>query len=143
MNVTESSADARSFLGQMDKPDVDFIREGSSPADVDRLRLSNRNLRLAGRHHGRRYESPAVAAWRAQRTLHCPICGERIARQTPQQIVDQVLAMPEDTRFQVLAPVVRTRNGELVDLFDKLNTQATAGFGRRRGSFLTGPTSEN
>ena len=86
--VESLSAYARQFLGQMDKPDVDFI-EG---------------LSRAGTPHG-------------------PVCGERIARQTPQQIVDQVLAMDEGLRFQVLAPVVRTRKGEFVDLFDKLNSQ--------------------
>ena len=58
-----------------------------------------------------------------QISVVCPVCGERIARQTPQQIVDQVLVMPEGTRFQVLAPVVRTRKGEFADLFEKLNAQ--------------------
>jgi excinuclease ABC subunit A len=62
-------------------------------------------------------------------TPHCPVCGERIARQTPQQIVDQVLVMPEGTRFQVLAPVVRGRKGEYVDLFRQLTGQ---GFSRAR-----------
>ena len=56
-------------------------------------------------------------------SAHCPVCGEKIARQTPQQIVDQVLEMEEGIKFQVLAPVVRTRKGEFVDLFDQLNTQ--------------------
>src|SRR5207302_3753342 len=57
---------------------------------------------------------------------HCPACGEPISKQTPQQIVDQVLAMPERTRFQVLAPVVRGRKGEYVDLFEQLQAQGYA-----------------
>jgi excinuclease ABC subunit A len=72
-------------------------------------------------------------------TPHCPVCGERIARQTPQQIVDQVLAMEEGTKFQVLAPVVRTRKGEFVDLFDKLNTQ---GYSRVRVDGVVHPLTE-
>ncbi len=70
---------------------------------------------------------------------HCPICGERIARQTPQQIVDQVLAMPEGTRFLVLAPVVRTRKGEFADLFDKLNAQ---GYSRVRVDGVVHPLAD-
>ena len=72
-------------------------------------------------------------------TPHCPVCGERIARQTPQQIVDQVLAMQEGTKFQVLAPVVRTRKGEFVDLFDKLNTQ---GYSRVRVDGVVHPLTD-
>lgn len=72
-------------------------------------------------------------------TPHCPICGERIARQTPQQIVDQVLAMEEGTRFLVLAPVVRTRKGEFADLFDKLNAQ---GYSRVRVDGVVHPLTD-
>jgi len=64
---------------------------------------------------------------------HCPICGEPISRQTPQQIVDRVLAMDEGTRFQVLAPVVRGRKGEYVDLFGELQSKGYARGAHRRG----------
>jgi excinuclease ABC subunit A len=119
--VESLSAYARQFLGQMDKPDVDFI-EGLSPAVSIDQKSTNRNPRSTVGTITEVYDYLRLLYARAG-TPHCPVCGERIARQTPQQIVDQVLAMPEGTRFQVLAPVVRTRKGEFVDLFDKLNTQ--------------------
>ena len=119
--VESLSAYARQFLGQMDKPDVDFI-EGLSPAVSIDQKSTNRNPRSTVGTITEVYDYLRLLYARAG-TPHCPVCGERIARQTPQQIVDQVLAMPEGTKFQVLAPVVRTRKGEFVDLFDKLNTQ--------------------
>ncbi len=119
--VESLSAYARQFLGQMDKPDVDFI-EGLSPAVSIDQKSTNRNPRSTVGTITEVYDYLRLLYARAG-TPHCPVCGERIARQTPQQIVDQVLAMPEGTRFQVLAPVVRTRKGEFVDLFDKLNSQ--------------------
>lgn len=119
--VESLSAYARQFLGQMDKPDVDFI-EGLSPAVSIDQKSTNRNPRSTVGTITEVYDYLRLLYARAG-TPHCPVCGERIARQTPQQIVDQVLAMPEGTRFQVLAPVVRTRKGEFVDLFEKLNTQ--------------------
>src|SRR6201991_688353 len=119
--VESLSAYARQFLGQMDKPDVDFI-EGLSPAVSIDQKSTNRNPRSTVGTIPEVYDYLRLLYARAG-TPHCPVCGERIARQTPQQIVDQVLAMPEGTRFQVLAPVVRTRKGEFVDLFDKLNSQ--------------------
>ena len=130
--VESLSAYARQFLGQMDKPDVDFI-EGLSPAVSIDQKSTNRNPRSTVGTITEVYDYLRLLYARAG-TPHCPVCGERIARQTPQQIVDQVLAMDEGLRFQVLAPVVRTRKGEFVDLFDKLNTpglQPRAG--RRRG----------
>ena len=105
----------------MDKPDVDFI-EGLSPAVSIDQKSTNRNPRSTVGTITEVYDYLRLLYARAG-TPHCPVCGERIARQTPQQIVDQVLAMDEGPRFQVLAPVVRTRKGEFVDLFDKLNTQ--------------------
>ena len=105
----------------MDKPDVDFI-EGLSPAVSIDQKSTNRNPRSTVGTITEVYDYLRLLYARAG-TPHCPVCGERIARQTPQQIVDQVLAMDEGTRFQVLAPVVRTRKGEFVDLFDKLNAQ--------------------
>ncbi len=119
--VESLSAYARQFLGQMDKPDVDFI-EGLSPAVSIDQKSTNRNPRSTVGTITEVYDYLRLLYARAG-TAHCPVCGERIARQTPQQIVDQVLAMKEGIRFQVLAPVVRTRKGEFVDLFEKLNSQ--------------------
>jgi excinuclease ABC subunit A len=135
--VESLSAYARQFLGQMDKPDVDFI-EGLSPAVSIDQKSTNRNPRSTVGTITEVYDYLRLLYARAG-TPHCPVCGERIARQTPQQIVDQVLAMPEGTRFQVLAPVVRTRKGEFVDLFDKLNTQ---GYSRVRVDGVIHPLTE-
>src|ERR1700760_3580155 len=119
--VESLSAYARQFLGQMDKPDVDFI-EGLSPAVSIDQKSTNRNPRSTVGTITEVYDYLRLLYARAG-TPHCPVCGERIARQTPQQIVDQVLAMDEGLRFQVLGPGVRPRKGEFVDLFDKLNSQ--------------------
>lgn len=135
--VESLSAYARQFLGQMDKPDVDFI-EGLSPAVSIDQKSTNRNPRSTVGTITEVYDYLRLLYARAG-TPHCPVCGERIARQTPQQIVDQVLAMPEGTRFQVLAPVVRTRKGEFVDLFEKLNTQ---GYSRVRVDGVVHPLTD-
>ncbi|MFX0574885.1 excinuclease ABC subunit UvrA [Nocardia nepalensis] len=119
--VESLSAYARQFLGQMDKPDVDFI-EGLSPAVSIDQKSTNRNPRSTVGTITEVYDYLRLLYARAG-TPHCPVCGELIAKQSPQQIVDQVLAMEEGIKFQVLAPVVRTRKGEFVDLFDQLNTQ--------------------
>lgn len=119
--VESLSAYARQFLGQMDKPDVDFI-EGLSPAVSIDQKSTNRNPRSTVGTITEVYDYLRLLYARAG-TPHCPVCGELIEKQTPQQIVDQVLAMEEGIKFQVLAPVVRTRKGEFVDLFDQLNTQ--------------------
>ncbi|WP_069165524.1 excinuclease ABC subunit UvrA [Nocardia altamirensis] len=119
--VESLSAYARQFLGQMDKPDVDFI-EGLSPAVSIDQKSTNRNPRSTVGTITEVYDYLRLLYARAG-TPHCPVCGELIAKQTPQQIVDQVLAMEEGVKFQVLAPVVRTRKGEFVDLFEQLNTQ--------------------
>src|SRR5690606_12019139 len=125
--VESLSAYARQFLGQMDKPDVDFI-EGLSPAVSIDQKSTNRNPRSTVGTITEVYDYLRLLYARAG-TPHCPVCGERIARQTPQQIVDQELAMDGGLRFQVLAPAVRTRKGEFVDLFDKLNSK---GYSRDR-----------
>jgi len=125
--VESLSAYARQFLGQMDKPDVDFI-EGLSPAVSIDQKSTNRNPRSTVGTITEVYDYLRLLYARAG-TAHCAVCGEKIAKQTPQQIVDQVLAMNEGTRFQVLAPVVRSRKGEFVDLFADLQTQ---GFARAR-----------
>ncbi|OBJ71673.1 excinuclease ABC subunit UvrA [Mycobacterium sp. 1274756.6] len=135
--VESLSAYARQFLGQMDKPDVDFI-EGLSPAVSIDQKSTNRNPRSTVGTITEVYDYLRLLYARAG-TPHCPVCGERIARQTPQQIVDQVLAMPAGARFQVLAPVVRTRKGEFVDLFEKLNTQ---GYSRVRVDGVVHPLTD-
>jgi excinuclease ABC subunit A len=125
--VESLSAYARQFLGQMDKPDVDFI-EGLSPAVSIDQKSTSRNPRSTVGTITEVYDYLRLLFARAGRP-HCPECGEPIARQTPQQIVDRVLELEEGTRFQVLAPVVRGRKGEYVDLFRQLTGQ---GFSRAR-----------
>ncbi len=125
--VESLSAYARQFLGQMDKPDVDFI-EGLSPAVSIDQKSTNRNPRSTVGTITEVYDYLRLLFARAGRP-HCPQCGEPITRQSPQQIVDRLLALPEGTRFQVLAPVVRARKGEYVDLFGELQSK---GFARAR-----------
>ncbi|AUS77690.1 excinuclease ABC subunit UvrA [Actinoalloteichus sp. AHMU CJ021] len=119
--VESLSAYARQFLGQMDKPDVDFI-EGLSPAVSIDQKSTSRNPRSTVGTITEVYDYLRLLYARAGKP-HCPTCGATISRQTPQQIVDQVLDLEEGTRFQVLAPVVRGRKGEYVDLFAELPTQ--------------------
>ncbi|MGY1784757.1 excinuclease ABC subunit UvrA [Geodermatophilus sp. SYSU D00698] len=135
--VESLSAYARQFLGQMDKPDVDFI-EGLSPAVSIDQKSTNRNPRSTVGTITEVYDYLRLLYARAGQP-HCPNCGKPIARQTPQQIVDQVLSMEEGTRFQVLAPVVRARKGEYVDLFSSLQTQ---GFSRVRVDGVVHPLTE-
>jgi excinuclease ABC subunit A len=125
--VESLSAYARQFLGQMDKPDVDFI-EGLSPAVSIYQKSTNRNPRSTVGTITEVYDYLRLLFARAGRP-HCPNCGKAIAKQTPQNIVDQILGLEEGTRFQVLAPVVRGRKGEFVDLFKDLTVQ---GFSRAR-----------
>lgn len=125
--VESLSAYARQFLGQMDKPDVDFI-EGLSPAVSIDQKSTNRNPRSTVGTITEVYDYLRLLFARAGRP-HCPVCGEPVGRQTPQQIVDRLLELPERTRFQVLAPVVRARKGEYVDLFAELQSK---GFARAR-----------
>ena len=125
--VESLSAYARQFLGQMDKPDVDFI-EGLSPAVSIDQKSTNRNPRSTVGTITEVYDYLRLLYARAGRP-HCPKCGRPISRQTPQQIVDRVLEMAEGTRFQVLAPVIRGRKGEYVDLFSELQAK---GFSRVR-----------
>ncbi|GAB77212.1 excinuclease ABC subunit A [Austwickia chelonae] len=123
--VESLSAYARQFLGQMDKPDVDFI-EGLSPAVSIDQKSTNRNPRSTAGTITEVYDYLRLLFARTG-IPHCPICGEQIMRQSPQQIVDKVLTLPVRTRFQVLAPVVRGRKGEFVDLFTELRSK---GFSR-------------
>ncbi len=119
--VESLSSYARQFLGQMDKPDVDFI-EGLSPAVSIDQKSTSRNPRSTVGTITEVYDYLRLLYARIG-VPHCPVCGAVIARQTPQQIVDQVLELPQDTRFQVLAPVVRERKGEYADLFRQLQAQ--------------------
>ncbi|MBF4162055.1 excinuclease ABC subunit UvrA [Nocardioides acrostichi] len=132
--VESLSAYARQFLGQMDKPDVDFI-EGLSPAVSIDQKSTSRNPRSTVGTITEVYDYLRLLYARAGRP-HCPTCDAPIERQTPQQIVDRVLALEEGRRFQVLAPVVRGRKGEYVDLFNQLQTQ---GFSRVRVDGETHP----
>ncbi|TQK70958.1 MULTISPECIES: excinuclease ABC subunit UvrA [unclassified Nocardioides] len=125
--VESLSAYARQFLGQMDKPDVDFI-EGLSPAVSIDQKSTSKNPRSTVGTITEVYDYLRLLYARAGRA-HCPTCGAPIERQTPQQIVDRMLALEEGTRFQVLAPVVRGRKGEFVELFRQLQSQ---GFSRAR-----------
>jgi len=125
--VESLSAYARQFLGQMDKPDVDFI-EGLSPAVSIDQKSTSKNPRSTVGTITEVYDYLRLLYARAGRA-HCPTCGAPIERQTPQQIVDRVLAMEDGLRFQVLAPVIRGRKGEYVELFSQLQQQ---GFSRAR-----------
>ena len=122
--VESLSAYARQFLGQMDKPDVDFI-EGLSPAVSIDQKSTSRNPRSTVGTITEVYDYLRLLFARIGRP-HCPICGEPIAKQTPQQVVDRILEMEPGTRFQVLAPVIRERKGEYVDLFADLQTKGYA-----------------
>jgi excinuclease ABC subunit A len=122
--VESLSAYARQFLGQMDKPDVDFI-EGLSPAVSIDQKSTSRNPRSTVGTITEVYDYLRLLFARIGEP-HCPNCGRPITRQTPQQIVDRILAMAEGTRFQVLAPVVRGRKGEYADLFSELQSKGYA-----------------
>jgi len=123
--VESLSAYARQFLGQMDKPDVDFI-EGLSPAVSIDQKSTSRNPRSTVGTITEVYDYLRLLYARAGRP-HCPECGEPIARQTPQQIVDRILSGEEGAKFQVLAPIIRGRKGEYGELFRQLQAQ---GFSR-------------
>ena len=125
--VESLSAYARQFLGQMDKPDVDFI-EGLSPAISIDQKSASRNPRSTVGTVTEVYDYLRLLYARIGKP-HCPTCGRPVARQSPQQIVDRILAMDEGTRFLVLAPVVRGRKGEYGALLDDLAKQ---GFARVR-----------
>ena len=125
--VESLSAYARQFLGQMDKPDVDVI-EGLSPAISIDQKSASRNPRSTVGTITEVYDYLRLLYARIG-IQHCPNDGTRLARQTPQQIVDRIMLLPEGTRFQVLAPVVRGRKGEYSTLLGDLAGQ---GFVRAR-----------
>ncbi|MDO5035195.1 MAG: excinuclease ABC subunit UvrA [Actinomycetaceae bacterium] len=125
--VESLSSYARQFLGQMDKPDVDFI-EGLSPAVSIDQKSTSRNPRSTVGTITEIHDYLRLLYARAG-VQHCPVCMAEITAQTPQQIVDSVLELPERTRFMVLAPLVRGRKGEYQDLFDEMRQK---GFARVR-----------
>jgi excinuclease ABC subunit A len=122
--VESLSAYARQFLGQMDKPDVDFI-EGLSPAVSIDQKTTNRNPRSTVGTITEIYDYLRLLFARTG-IPHCPICGELVSAQTPQQIVDTVMSESEGTRFQILAPIVRGRKGEFEDMLNLLRTEGYA-----------------
>ena len=125
--VESLSSYARMFLGQVDKPDVDFI-EGLSPAVSIDQKSTSKNPRSTVGTITEIYDYMRLL-WARIGHPHCPVCGEEITQQTPQQIVDILQDYPERTRLQILAPVVSARKGEFVDLFKDLLTQ---GYSRAR-----------
>ncbi|HEY8338725.1 MAG TPA: hypothetical protein VIK95_02585, partial [Egibacteraceae bacterium] len=132
--VESLSAYARQFLGQMDKPDVDFI-EGPSPAISIDQKSTSRNPRSTVGTITEIYDYLRLLFARIG-VPHCPKCGRPIQRQTAEQIIDQVEQLPDGTRFQVLAPVVRGRKGEYEKLLDDL---ASRGYARVRITSGTKP----
>ncbi|HEY9497987.1 MAG TPA: excinuclease ABC subunit UvrA [Terrimesophilobacter sp.] len=123
--VESLSAYARQFLGQVDRPDVDFI-EGLSPAVSIDQKSTNRNPRSTVGTITEVYDYMRLL-WARIGIPHCAVCGERIERQTVQQIADQLMSLEPGTRYQVLSPVVSQKKGEFVDLFKELSV---AGYSR-------------
>lgn len=122
--VESLSAYARQFLGQVDRPDVDFI-EGLSPAVSIDQKSTNRNPRSTVGTITEIHDYMRLL-WARIGVPHCPECGERIQRQTVQQIADQLMELPERTRYQIVAPVVTQKKGEFVDLFKELSAKGYA-----------------
>nr|WP_243075289.1 excinuclease ABC subunit UvrA [Microbacterium sp. SS28] len=122
--VESLSAYARQFLGQVDHPDVDFI-EGLSPAVSIDQKSTNRNPRSTVGTITEIHDYMRLL-WARIGVPHCPECGETIQRQTVQQIADQLVDLPERTRYQIVAPVVTQKKGEFVDLFRELGAKGYA-----------------
>ena len=114
--VESLSSYARMFLGQMDKPDVDYI-DGLSPAISIDQKTTSKNPRSTVGTVTEIYDYLRLL-WARVGTPHCPKCGKEIRQQTVDQIIDQILALPEGTRIQIMAPVVRGRKGEHTKIFD-------------------------
>jgi excinuclease ABC subunit A len=122
--VESLSAYARQFLGQVDRPDVDFI-EGLSPAVSIDQKSTNRNPRSTVGTITEIHDYLRLL-WSRIGIPHCPDCGEAISKQTPQAIVDQLMALPDGTKFQLLAPIVQQKKGAFEDLFTSLQAQGFA-----------------
>ena len=114
--VESLSSYARMFLGQMDKPDVDYI-EGLSPAISIDQKTTSKNPRSTVGTVTEIYDYLRLL-WARVGTPHCPKCGKEIRQQTIDQIIDQVLSLPEGTRIQVMAPVIRGKKGEHAKIFE-------------------------
>lgn len=123
--VESLSAYARQFLGQVDRPDVDFI-EGLSPAVSIDQKSTNRNPRSTVGTITEIYDYMRLL-WARIGVPHCPVCGEKIQRQTVQQIADQLMELEAGTRYMVVSPVISQKKGEFVDLFKEL---AASGYSR-------------
>ena len=122
--VESLSAYARQFLGQVDRPDVDFI-EGLSPAVSIDQKSTNRNPRSTVGTITEIHDYLRLL-WARIGIPFCAECGEKIIKQSPQQIVDQIMELPDGTRFQLLAQIVDQKKGEFVDLFRDLVSQGYA-----------------
>lgn len=122
--VESLSSYARQFLGQVDRPDVDFI-EGLSPAVSIDQKSTNRNPRSTVGTITEIHDYMRLL-WARIGVPHCPVCGEVIQRQTVQQIADQLMELPERTRYQIVAPIVSQKKGEFVDLFQELSAKGYA-----------------
>ena len=114
--VESLSSYARMFLGQMEKPDVDYI-DGLSPAISIDQKTTSKNPRSTVGTVTEIYDYLRLL-WARVGTPHCPVCGKEIRQQTIDQIIDQILALPEGSRIQILAPVVRARKGEYAKVFE-------------------------
>ena len=114
--VESLSSYARMFLGQMEKPDVDYI-DGLSPAISIDQKTTSKNPRSTVGTVTEIYDYLRLL-WARVGTPHCPVCGKEIRQQTIDQIIDQVLELPEGSRIQILAPVVRSRKGEYQKVFE-------------------------
>ncbi len=114
--VESLSSYARMFLGQMEKPDVDYI-DGLSPAISIDQKTTSKNPRSTVGTVTEIYDYLRLL-WARVGVPHCPICGKEIRQQTVDQIIDQVLALPQATRIQIMAPVIRGKKGEHTKIFD-------------------------
>ena len=114
--VESLSSYARMFLGQMEKPDVDYI-DGLSPAISIDQKTTSKNPRSTVGTVTEIYDYLRLL-WARAGTPHCPICGKEIRQQTIDQIIDQILELPEGSRIQILAPVIRARKGEYTKIFE-------------------------
>ena len=122
--IESLSSYARQFLGQVDRPDVDFI-EGLSPAVSIDQKSTNRNPRSTVGTITEIHDYLRLL-WARIGVPYCAECGEKIVKQTPQQIVDQIMELPDGTRFQILAQIIDQKKGEFADLFRDLLTQGYA-----------------
>jgi excinuclease ABC subunit A len=123
--VESLSAYARQFLGQVDRPDVDFI-DGLSPAVSIDQKSTNRNPRSTVGTITEIYDYMRLL-WARIGVAHCAVCGEKIERQSVQQIADQLMTLETGVRYQIVSPVISQKKGEFVDLFKEL---AASGYSR-------------